>query len=50
MSAAEKVASGYNKDLESRLVQNYRLAQMFGSGSSGGSSGGGGANLVSYLS
>lgn len=50
MSAAEKAASGYNKDLESRLVQNYRLAQMFGSGSSGGSSGGGGASLVSYLS
>ncbi|MBS0248299.1 MAG: hypothetical protein JSR61_16910 [Proteobacteria bacterium] len=50
MTAAEKAASGYNKDLESRLVQSYRLAQMFGSGSSGGSSGGSSASLASYLS
>ncbi len=52
MTAAEKAASGYNSDLESRLVQNYRLASMFGSGSSASSSGSSGANasLLSYLS
>lgn len=49
MTAAEKTASGYNSDLESRLVQNYRLASMFGSGSAGSASGSN-ASLVSYLS
>lgn len=51
MSAAEKLASGYNKDLESRLVQNYRLASMFGNGSSGGTSGASNnTSLLNYLS
>jgi hypothetical protein len=49
MTAAEKTASGYNSDLESRLVQNYRLASMFGSDSAGSASGSN-ASLVSYLS
>ncbi|MCW5687611.1 MAG: hypothetical protein KIT76_03600 [Pseudolabrys sp.] len=51
MSAAEKLASGYNSDLESRLVQNYRLASMFGGGAAPGSSGNGSnPSLLSYLS
>ncbi|RDV02281.1 hypothetical protein [Undibacter mobilis] len=48
MSAAEKAASGYNSDLQNRLVQNYRLASMFNGGSSG-SSGSKATSLVSYL-
>ncbi|HWK94122.1 MAG TPA: hypothetical protein VNR39_01745 [Pseudolabrys sp.] len=49
MSAAEKAASGYNSDLQNRLVQNYRLASMFGSGSTN-SSGSNAMSLLSYMS
>ncbi|MCW5694750.1 MAG: hypothetical protein KIT48_20520 [Pseudolabrys sp.] len=50
MSAAEKLASGYNNDLESRLVRNYRLASMFGGGAAAGSGSGSNRSLLSYLS
>jgi hypothetical protein len=50
MSAAEKAATGYNGDLQNRLVQNYRLASMFGGGSGSGTSSTNTASLVSYMS
>ena len=50
MSAAERLASGYNSDLEGRLVQNYRLASMFAGGSAAASGSGANTSLLSYLS
>lgn len=49
MGAAEKAASGYNSDLQNRLVHNYRLATMF-SGGSGSSAGTNATSLLSYMS
>lgn len=49
MSDAEKAASGYNTSLESRLVQNYRLASMFSGGAAAGGSSSGTMSLMNYL-
>lgn len=48
MTAAEKAATGYNSDLQNRLVQNYRLASMFGGGSAT-SSNGNAMSLLNYM-